>query len=255
MYTQGEQGSSDAYWDKYRRYPTPVGWVATLAEEDLLPTDPEPLVPRALEMDIIESLSLRMTQAINHYQCKDWCFVCGASDHFTLDCPHQEAFCVWHKEHLNSKGVGPQLKEPILKSPLWNKACMLPQPATPHHWSSVDQLHIGWALRPWQVSGSGVGRLTPWLTVVVRWILWCLAMYTSMNSLVNHPLNLVGLGGTKTHPLGFVILRVQVNEIAGYDKDVVFLMVPDAVFPACPYCDWDLYAGEDRQCYQGEQDG
>ena len=45
--------------------------------------------------------------------------------------------------------------------------------------------------------------------------------------LINHPLNLVGLGSTRTHPLGFVILRVQVNEIAGYDEDVVFLMVPD----------------------------
>ena len=45
--------------------------------------------------------------------------------------------------------------------------------------------------------------------------------------LVNHPLNLVGLGRTRTHPLGFVILRVQVNEIAGYDEDMVFLVVPD----------------------------
>ena len=45
--------------------------------------------------------------------------------------------------------------------------------------------------------------------------------------LVDHPLNLVGLGGMRTHPLGFVILRVQVNEITGYDKDVVFLVVPD----------------------------
>ena len=45
--------------------------------------------------------------------------------------------------------------------------------------------------------------------------------------LINHPLNLVGLGRTRTHLLGFVILRVQVNEIAGYDEDMVFLMVPD----------------------------
>ena len=45
--------------------------------------------------------------------------------------------------------------------------------------------------------------------------------------LVNHPLNLVGLGGTRTHLLGFVILRVQVKEITGYDKDVVFLVLPD----------------------------
>ena len=40
-----------------------------------------------------------------------------------------------------------------------------------------------------------------------------------LGNLVNHPLNLVGLGGTWTHPLGFVILWVWVAEI--------FLMVPD----------------------------
>ena len=45
--------------------------------------------------------------------------------------------------------------------------------------------------------------------------------------LVDHPLNLVGLGGKCTSPLGFVILHMQVREIAGYDEDVVFLMVPN----------------------------
>ena len=48
-----------------------------------------------------------------------------------------------------------------------------------------------------------------------------------LEDLVNHPLNLVGLGRKCTSPLRFVILQVQVREIAGYDKDVVFLMVPD----------------------------
>ena len=48
-----------------------------------------------------------------------------------------------------------------------------------------------------------------------------------LRDLVDHPLNLVGLGGTRTHLLGFVILRVQVKEIAGYDEDVVFLVVLD----------------------------
>ena len=86
---RGEQGSSNVYRDKYRRYPTPTGWVATLAEEELLPPDPEPLDPRALEPDIIKGLSLRMTQAMNHYQCEEHrCFVCGATDHFTWDCLH-----------------------------------------------------------------------------------------------------------------------------------------------------------------------
>ena len=45
--------------------------------------------------------------------------------------------------------------------------------------------------------------------------------------LVDHPLNLVGLGRKRTSPLSFVILHVQVWEIAGYDEDVVFLVVPD----------------------------
>ena len=49
---RGEQGSSDAYQDKYRRYPTPVGWAAALTEEDLLLSDPEPLDPGVPELDI-----------------------------------------------------------------------------------------------------------------------------------------------------------------------------------------------------------
>ena len=43
---------------------------------------------------------------------------------------------------------------------------------------------------------------------------------------MDYPLNLIGLGGTRTRPLGFVISQVKVSEIAGYDKDV-FLVVPD----------------------------
>ena len=48
-----------------------------------------------------------------------------------------------------------------------------------------------------------------------------------LEDLVDHPLNLVGLGRKCTCPLGFIILCMQVWDIAGYDKDIVFLMVPD----------------------------
>ena len=51
-------------------------------------------------------------------------------------------------------------------------------------------------------------------------------LYVTVIYTTNHPLNLVGLGRKCTNPLGFIILRVQVWEIAGYDE-VVFLMVPD----------------------------
>ena len=48
-----------------------------------------------------------------------------------------------------------------------------------------------------------------------------------LEALVDHPLNLMGLGGRWKRLLGFVILLVQVKGIAGYDKDIVLLVVPD----------------------------
>ena len=55
------QGSSNAYHNRYQRYPTSTGRVATLAEEELLLPDPEPLEQGVPELDIIEGLSLSMT--------------------------------------------------------------------------------------------------------------------------------------------------------------------------------------------------
>ena len=48
-----------------------------------------------------------------------------------------------------------------------------------------------------------------------------------LEDLVDHPLNLVGLGRKCISLLGFIILHVQVREITGYDEDIVFLVVPD----------------------------
>ena len=70
-------------------------------------------------------------------------------------------------------------------------------------------------------SGSQVNTITP--TFVQQYGFPVLPL----EDLVNHPLNLVGLGGKHTSPLGFIILHVQVWEIAGYDKEIVFLVVPD----------------------------
>ena len=51
----------------YKKYPTPVGHTATIGT-DLFPPDPDPMENAQPELDHIEGLSLRMTQAMNHFQ-------------------------------------------------------------------------------------------------------------------------------------------------------------------------------------------
>ena len=48
-----------------------------------------------------------------------------------------------------------------------------------------------------------------------------------LSGLVDYSLHLVGLAGQHTCPLGFLIARLQVKEVTGYDEDVIFLVVPD----------------------------
>ena len=72
-------------------------------------------------------------------------------------------------------------------------------------------------------SGSQVNMITPALVQQYGFPV------LPLEDLMDYPLNHVGLGGKRTSPLGFVILRVQVQGIAGYDEDAVFLVVPDEI--------------------------
>ena len=100
----------------FKKYSTPVGRMATV-EPNLLPPDPDPVKNAPPEPDYIEGLSLWMTQAMNYYQKQERkCFACGDSRHFTRDCPHCEAFCTWHKDNLNSQGVGKKNRTPAPKT-------------------------------------------------------------------------------------------------------------------------------------------
>ena len=70
-------------------------------------------------------------------------------------------------------------------------------------------------------SGSQVNTIMPAL------VQQCGFPVLPLEDLVDYPVNLMGLGGMRTSPLGFVILHMQVWGITGYDEDAVFLVVPD----------------------------
>ena len=93
------------------------------------------------------------------------------------------------------------------------------------HWNGpetlVDLMIEGRNVNALADSGSQVNTIMP--TFVQQYGFPVLPL----EDLVNHPLNLVGLGRKCTSPLRFVILHMQVREVTGYDKDVVFLVVPD----------------------------
>ena len=188
------------------------------------------------EVEAVDGLNMCLAQAMSCYQREEWkCFVCGSPGHFPRDCPHCDAFKRWHREQLNTKGVGKnnllaprmvnQQPEVSVRVMGQSQDLLLVVGGPAAHWIRqemlVDLMIEGRNVNALADSGSQVNTITP------AFVQQCGFPILTLVDLVDHPLNLVGLGGKHTSPPRFVILCMQVREITGYDEDVVFLMVPN----------------------------
>ena len=225
--------SSKACRGKHRHYLT---WVAALEEEGLALSDQVTGEDSKSKVEVVGGLNVCLAQAMSHYQWEEQqCFVCGSPGHFARGCPHREAFRRWHQDQASSKGVGengsPTLGA-ISSRPEVN-VCVIGRVRNPQlgargptaHWlrpeTLVELTVEGRNFTTLADSGSQVNTITPAL------VQQCGFPFLPLEDLVDYLVNLMGLGGMRTSLLGFVMLRVQVQGVAGYDEDAVFLVVPD----------------------------
>ena len=228
--------SSEVYRDKHRRYVVPTGRVAALEEEGSMLSDQVTGEDSESEVEAAGGISVHLAQAMSRYQQEEQqCFMCGSPGHFTRGCPHCEAFRQWHRDQADSKGAG-ENGAPTLgatSSRLKVNVHVIGQVQNP--WLEAGGPAVHW-LRPKTLveltvegrnfmalvdSGNQVNTITPALVQQYGFPI------LPLEDLVDYPVNLVGLGGMHTSPLRFVILHIQVWGVAGYDEDMVFLVVPD----------------------------
>ena len=144
-------------------------------------------------------------------------------------------FCAWHREHLNSK-VGRQKKqgahpdkystmEVMAHVAMMCHATFLFNDGPTVHWVGPETL-VSFVVEGREVkalanSGNQVNTVMPSFVCQHEFPV------LPLGDLVDYPRNLIGLGGTRMRPMGFMILQVQVTEISSYDENVIFLVVTD----------------------------
>ena len=64
-------------------------------------------------------------------------------------------------------------------------------------------------------------------TITQRYVKECSLLVGLITNLLGAKVACIGLGNTYTRPLGYVIIRVQVDGVWGYDEDQIALIIPD----------------------------
>ena len=64
-------------------------------------------------------------------------------------------------------------------------------------------------------------------TITLRYVKEHSLLVGPITDLMGCKVTCTGLGNTYTRPLGYVVIRVQVDGVQGYDEDQIALIIPD----------------------------
>ena len=64
-------------------------------------------------------------------------------------------------------------------------------------------------------------------------------------------MKMVGLGGKDSFPMGYMIIRVQVDGVAGYNKEEIALVIEDSSRFGMGECQGSLQTGDPPSCCRG----
>ena len=64
-------------------------------------------------------------------------------------------------------------------------------------------------------------------TIMPSYVMSCPLKMGPITDLISGRVTCIGLGHTYTQPLGYIIVRVQVDGVQGYNEDQIALVVPD----------------------------
>ena len=94
------------------------------------------------------------------------------------------------------------------------------------HWSGPE--NIAWVRINDESSWALLDSSSTINAVTLEFIEACSLDVSPLSDLVDGMLGINGFGGLFAQPLGYIIIRVQVEGVQGYDKDQVALVIPDS---------------------------
>ena len=167
------------------------------------------------------------------------CYHCSSLEHFICDCPLVRSLRVNmqlnHKEGMAPKKGAwtPQMKVTMPKTPPAGGSQGIGQctqtpflnPDPFQHWHGVKNV------AKVKINGESCMALlhngTQINTIMPDYAKSCSLELGLITDLIDKRVTCIGLGNAYTQPLGYVIFRVQVDGVQGYNDDQITLVVPD----------------------------